>query len=73
MIEASTKVSAFASHSYEVLCSRLDRTVYFLQLKGIDALAEDANSEGQLHLMMHVFELRSQIEDAEEELELDAI
>jgi len=45
MQEASNAVSAFASHAYEVLTSRLDRTVYFLKLKGIDALAEDSNSE----------------------------
>ena len=45
---------------------------YFLNnTLGIDALAEDSRASPDL--MIEIFEVRSQIEDAESELELDAI
>ena len=66
--EASTTVSAFASHAYEVLTNELERIVYLLKLKGIDALSE--TSKASSDLMMEVFEIRQDIDDATCESEL---
>lgn len=64
-------MSAFASHAYETLCDDLSRFDYVLKSMGIDALNE--NCKASPVLMMEVFEIRSQIEEASEEHELDPI
>lgn len=71
MLDASNQVSSFASHAYQILSDQLSRYAYFLNLNGIDALAE--NSKASPALMMEVFSVRSEIDDASQEEELDPI
>lgn len=70
-MEASNEISAFCSHAYETLTSDLERTVYYLKLRGLDVLQEE--SKASPNLIMQVFAIREEIEDAHQETELDPI
>lgn len=68
--KASTELSAFASNAYHILSSDLLRYDYFLNLLGIEALNEDSRASPDL--MMEIFEVRMEIEDAACEEELNS-
>jgi molecular chaperone HscB len=64
-------LSAFSSNAFSILSNELHRFDYYLNLLGIEALAEESRASPAL--MLDVFELRSEVEDAETEQELEPI
>ena len=71
MMDASTTVSAYTSNAYNTLTNELDRTVYYLKLLGINPLEEECRADQSL--VMEVFAIREEIDEAETEQDLDPI
>jgi molecular chaperone HscB len=63
--EASAAASSFVNQAFQTLHEPVERARYLLQLEGVDVLDEGGRSYNNPQLMMEMFALREELDEAE--------